>query len=161
VILKFTAHRAVHSGMQVLGKRTVLRDARGFTLVELLVVLLLLGILATIALPTFIGQRAKGHDTEAQTMVRTAMVALRTYETDNDTFNATRADLEAIEPAIGEATAGFSVSGTDTTFTITEHSHSGTNFTLTRDGSGKTTRTCSAAARGLCRSSLDADGNRW
>jgi len=148
--------------MQVRCTGQALRDARGFTLVELLVVLLLLGILAMIALPSFIGQRAKGQDSEAESMVRTAHTALRTYEMDHDTFDATRADLEEIEPAIGEASAAFDVvDGTTTTFTIIERSDSDTVFTLTRDGSGRMTRGCSPASRGLCRSAVDADGNRW
>ena len=57
--------------------RSHLSDSRGFTMVELLVVLLILGILALIALPSFIGQRAKAHDTEAQSTIRSAQMALR------------------------------------------------------------------------------------
>jgi type IV pilus assembly protein PilA len=141
--------------------RAHISDSRGFTMVELLVVILLLAILAVIALPSFIGQRSKGQDTDAQTMIRSAQIALRTYETDHDTFDVTRADLERIEPAIASATADFDVSGTATTYTITEHSKSDTTFTLTRNASGTTKRTCSIPGRGLCRTTADADGNRW
>ena len=138
-----------------------LRDARGFTMLELLVVILIVGILATIALPAFLGQRAKGQDTEAKGMLKTAMVALRTFETDNDTFAATRADLEAIESAIANASADFDVTGTVDTFVISEKSKSGTEFTLTRDPSAKIARDCSNPGQGLCRPALDASGNRW
>jgi type IV pilus assembly protein PilA len=139
--------------------RRLAADDRGFTLVEILVVVLMIAILALIALPTFIGQRSKGHDTEAHSTIRTAQLALRTYETDHDTFDATRADLEEIAPSLREATSGFSVSGDETSYEITEHSASGTDFTLERDAT--TTRSCDVPGRGLCRTNLDANGNRW
>ena len=136
--------------------RRSITDERGFTLVEVLVVVLMLAILAMIALPAFLGQRDKGQDTEAQSMVRTALVALRTYDTDHHTFDVEREDLERIEPAIGEATAHFDVDGTDTSFEITERSASGTEFTITRADDGTVTRTCGVPGHGLC-----DDDNTW
>jgi prepilin-type N-terminal cleavage/methylation domain-containing protein len=143
------------------GKRPHLRDERGFTMLELLVALVILGILATIALPAFLGQRQKGQDTEAKAMVRNAVVALRTYETDHETFAATRADLEGIEPAIANASPDFDVIGTADTFVIVETSDSGTEFVIGRDAAGRVTRDCSRPGEGLCRPALDGNGNRW
>jgi type IV pilus assembly protein PilA len=56
----------------------------GFTLVELLVVMLILGLLAAIAIPAFFNQRDKAHDADAKTSAQTAQTAIETYATDND-----------------------------------------------------------------------------
>ena len=46
---------------------------RGFTLIEILVVLLIIVVLAAIAFPLFVNQRAKAQDVEAKTAARTAL----------------------------------------------------------------------------------------
>jgi type IV pilus assembly protein PilA len=131
--------------------RPSLTDARGFTMVELLVVILIIGILAMIALPAFVGQRLKGEDTEAQQMVRVVATALAAYHTDKDTFVATRAQLVAIEPAVDEASDDLEIIGRANGFTVTERSDSDTEFTLERADDGVITRSCTIPDRGLCR----------
>src|SRR4028118_712970 len=77
----------------------------GFTLVELLVVMLIIGLLAAIAIPSFFNQRDKAKDADAKSAVRTAQTAMETYATDNGgTYvGATAAKLKAIEPSLGNA----------------------------------------------------------
>ena len=59
-------------------------DEKGFTLIELLVVILIIAILAAVAIPTFLNQRGKAYDSNAQSMVKSAQVAEETYATSND-----------------------------------------------------------------------------
>jgi type IV pilus assembly protein PilA len=131
--------------------RSFLASDDGFSLIEMLVAILIIGILAMLAVPVFLGQRRKGQDLEAQEMVRTVAVALATRHTEKESYEATRAELLAIEPTIGEATAQLAIDATDDSYEVTERSVSQTTFTLTRAADGKVTRSCSAAGQGLCR----------
>jgi type IV pilus assembly protein PilA len=140
------------------------QDEKGFTLIELLVVILIIGILAAIAIPSFINQRSKGQDAEAKAGAKTAAEAEETYFTDNQAYTSSRTALETIEPTLADANNLVATSTTSPdayTVTVTSKSTSGGGwYRITRAGNGATTRTCQNASQGGCRTA-DAQGNMW
>ncbi len=81
--------------------RTGRDDEDGFTLIELMVVVLIIAILIAIAIPTFLGARSRANDRAAQSSLRNALTAAKTSFTDTgDYTGATPAGLAAIEPSL-------------------------------------------------------------
>jgi type IV pilus assembly protein PilA len=144
----------------MIGSRPHFKDQDGFTLIELLVVILIIGILAAIALPAFLSQRQKGMDSQAKVILTTARTSFATYYLNEGTYVATTGDLIAIEPALGDA-INFTVTGTATTWEASALSRSGTTFSIRFDGTNQYERDCDRPGQGLCKSTADANGNRW
>ena len=120
----------------------------GFTLVELLVVMLILGLLAAIAIPSFFNQREKAKDADAKAAARTAQTAMETYATGNQgsyadaTAGAAADDLNTIEPTLNDSTVA-AVSTDDTyTVTVTSEGNAANQFAISRANDGTTSLTC-------------------
>jgi type IV pilus assembly protein PilA len=87
----------------------------GFTLIELMVVVLIIAILIAIAIPTFLGARTRAQNRAAQASLRNALVAAKSVYTDKQDYaqaiKTSSADpLESVEP-----TLDYTVTGTAST----------------------------------------------
>ena len=118
------------------------REEGGFTLIELMVVVLIIAILIAIAIPTFLGARKRAQDKQAQSNIRIALGTEETVYTDNQQYTSTAATLQTEEgslvwtatgAAVEAASRKVSVEAVETNFqgvVLKSWSSSGTLFCL-------------------------------
>jgi type IV pilus assembly protein PilA len=149
-------------------------EDQGFSLIELLVVILIICILAAIAIPSFLSQTSKADDASAKSQARTALTAAETLGTDNNgAYNAPTAvsvaGLQGVESTLKDSSGATLVgAGPDaSTAPITPTSVSGDSasnsyyvesraagstdrFEIVRHSDGTVERRCTPQGNGAC-----------
>ncbi len=143
----------------------------GFTLIELMVVVLIVAILIAIAVPTFVGQRVAAQDRAAQSAARTAFVTEKTAFAAAGEYTASVVDLNGIEPSLvfqntltpTLGSVGVAVSPTGQSVCMIVLSDSGSWFGIWDSASEATLLGKGAAATDLFASCSDAvpAGGAW
>lgn len=81
-------------------------NQKGFTIIELLVVIVIIGILIALTLPNLFSAQARGRDSDRKNELKNLQTKLETFFNDNDKYPASQSDLSSNDPAVGiEATS--------------------------------------------------------
>ena len=135
--------------------RQRIQDDKGFTLIELMVVVLIIAILIAIAIPTFLGLRQRAQDRAAQSDLRNGLTAAKAFYTDDETFDGftaasgVPADIEPsltwVDGAGGAGEVGITLEDDDEVV-LTTVSESDAEFCIADSETAGTVRGTGAAA---------------
>ncbi len=148
-----------------------MKSERGFTLVELMVVVLIIAMLMAIGIPTFLGARERAQDRAAESRLIAALKTEEVVAVDDAQYTAVVAILAAAEPALDwsgvaddsiHIVVGATVNANDTVLLYTQSS-TGSWLGVKRVAQGPTTGvyTCIGAARADVDDLADCTGTEW
>lgn len=123
-----------------------IKDERGFTLLELMVVVLIIALLIALAVPTFLGARRRAQDRQAQSHLRNALVAEKAYYADSGDYTDEATELRKEESNLAWGTLDASARGVQVEFVsadfqgvvLRSKSRSGTLFCIADSGTAAT-----------------------
>lgn len=102
--------------------KKILTNKNGFTLIELMIVVAIIGILAAIAIPNFMNYQCKAKQAEAKASLGNIKTMQEAYKAEYDAYTTSMGDV------------GFSINTTDARYTYSIVSANSTTFTARATG---------------------------
>jgi len=111
------------------------KNSKGFTLIELMIVIAIIGILAAIAIPQFTAYRQRGFNAASQSDLRNAATAQEAYYTDGQTYTSVLGDLTPRGYTPSANVSMNTLTGSVTGYTMTtKHTSGASSWTLQGPG---------------------------